>query len=67
MDDAVNLAKNICAASAEMVCLCLMPVIHGSTSQATVVKHRRHMEDLLMACFGKSFCNMVAGFQGAWM
>lgn len=49
MDEAVSLARSVCAASADIICFCLLPVVHGSTTQQVVVKHRRHVEDLMMA------------------
>ena len=36
----------------DAICFCLSPVVHASTRQEIVVKHRRHMEDLMMAILG---------------
>jgi hypothetical protein len=55
VDEAVALAKAVCSASSDVVFFCLLPTVHGSTSQHVVVRHRRHMEDLLMA-FHSSIC-----------
>ena len=52
VDEAVGLARAICSATSDAICFCLLPVVHASTQQSTVIKHRRHMEDLMMATFG---------------
>jgi len=52
VDEAVGLARSICSATSDAICFCLLPVVHASTRQEIVVKHRRHMEDLMMAILG---------------
>ena len=60
VDEAVSLAKSICSASADALFLCMLPVVHGSTNHHVVIKHRRHMEDLLLAtlCSVRQCCKL---------
>lgn len=58
VDEAIGLAKSICAATPASILLVLLPVLHLSTEQEIIVKHRRHLEDILMASAGviANFC-----------
>ncbi len=49
VDESVALARSVCSASSDAICFCMLPVLHGSTKQEVILKHRRHFEDLFMA------------------
>lgn len=49
MDEAVSVAKAVCAASPHALCLALTPLLHASTDQTVVVRRRRKLEDLMLA------------------
>lgn len=60
MDDATACAKLICAASPNAGAFVLLPVVHGSTTQESVVMHRRIFEDLLFKLSGQITSSMLS-------
>lgn len=53
VDEAVSLAKTICTSSANVLCFVLLPVIYSGMEQTTVMKHKRYMEDLMVALWAQ--------------
>ena len=49
VDEAVDLAKQMSASFSQALVFAFMPQQHSSIEQATVVGHRRLLEDRLMA------------------
>ena len=49
VDEAVSVAKAVCAATPNAVCLALTPILQASTEQTVVVRRRRKLEDLMSA------------------
>ena len=49
VDEAVSLAKSLCSATPQAICFVLLPQFHASADREVIVKHRRQLEDLLLA------------------
>ena len=49
IDDAIDVAKSLCNASALAALLILEPVVHSSVSQLAIVKKRRYLEDKVLS------------------
>ena len=49
IDDAIDVAKSVCNASALAALLILEPVVHSSVSQLAIVKKRRYLDDKVLS------------------
>ena len=59
MDEAVELGRQLSASYPQALLFALMPQQHGSVGQATIVGHRRLLEDKLMAPLDSNRTSMI--------
>ena len=55
LDEAIDVAKTVCAGDQSAALFALLPLHHGSSDKTVVLKNRRLLEDKILKFLARSF------------